>query len=157
NNQEVPAMKRARPAVVRLLVPTLAIAAVAAIGVCGNADIVSAQQPTPFVISPTPPTELNPNQGGPAAASLQQAAEFAWQEFFALTGRAAPQPPQRDTASQSCASGDQSRACVGPLVGETYRGKVEISPGSGPPHGSSPTAPSFGYDDPPQYVYGPIH
>jgi hypothetical protein len=117
-----------------------------------------------FIISPTPPSELNPGGGGPAKASLQQAAEFAWEEFFALNWPAGPQtgqPGQRDTPSSQCALGDQSANCAGPLVWQTFRGKVEIFPGfSQQPNGypsptPTPVPPnySWGYDALPQYNY----
>jgi hypothetical protein len=144
-------MERARAVVAKIFVVILVIT--------GNRGVALAQQ-APFAISRTPPTELNPTGGGPAAAALQQAAEFAWEEFFALNWPAGPQsgqPGQRDTPSSSCAFGDQSSSCAGPLVWETFRGKVEIFPGSGDPAGYSATAPSYGYDALPQYNYGPLH
>jgi hypothetical protein len=118
-----------------------------------------------LAITPSPPAELNPSGGGPAKATLQQAAEFAWNEFFALNWPAGPQngqPGQRDTASGNCAFGDQSPSCAGPLVWQTFRGKVEIFPGTGQqPNGfpsPTPTPPvppgySWGYDALPQYNY----
>jgi hypothetical protein len=123
--------------------------------------VLAAQSPSlpGLSIVSTPPLELNPSGGGPAKATLQQAAEFAWEEFFALSWPAVQQtgrPNQRDTASQACALGDQSASCAGPLVWQTYRGKVEIFPGDGnPPAGYSATDPSFGYDALPAYNYSP--
>jgi hypothetical protein len=118
------------------------------IGIWGERDVASAQQTPALAIGPNPPTELNATGGGPAQATLQQAAEFAWDEFFALNWPAGPQsgqPGQRDTPSSSCDFGDQSSSCAGPLVWETYRGKVEIFPGDhNPPPGYSATAPSYG-------------
>jgi hypothetical protein len=131
------------------------------IGIWAEREVASAQQPSQFAIGPTPPSELNPTRGGPAQATLQEAAEFAWEEFFALNWPAGPQsgqPGQRDTPSSTCHFGDQSSSCAGPLVWETFRGKVEIFPGDGnPPPGYSATAPSYGYDAPPQYNYGTLH
>ena len=121
-----------------------------------RADAVYAAQTMPFAIGSSPPTELNPNGGGPAKATLQQAAEFAWEEFFALNWPAGPQsgqPNQRGTPSATCSFGDQAAGCAGPLTWETYRGKVEIFPGTGNPPGYSATAPSYGYDALPQYNY----
>lgn len=126
--------------------------------VVAQREFVFAQQATPFAIGSTPPTELNATGGGPAQATLQQAAEFAWEEFFALSWPAVPQsgqPNQRDTPSSTCALGDQSPGCAGPLVWQTFRGKVEIFPGAGNPPGYSATAPSYGYDALPQYNYDP--
>ena len=153
-------MKRARPSIGKNLIALFAITPILAIGICGTHDAALAQAAS-FAITSTPPKELNPSGGGPAQATLQQAAEFAWEEFFALTWPAVPQsgqPNQRDTPSPTCALGDQSPACAGPLVWETFRGKVEIFPGDGnPPPGYNATAPSFGYDALPQYNYGSLH
>lgn len=155
-------MKRVLSIVVDILVLNFVVTSIPAIGIWGKSGVASAQQATAFAISPTPPAELNATGGGPAQATLQQAAEFAWEEFFALSWPAVPQsgqPNQRDTPSSStCALGDQSPGCAGPLVWETYRGKVEIFPGDGnSPPGYSATAPSYGYDALPQYNYGPLH
>src|SRR5215831_18522529 len=123
--------------------------------------------PTPGLsITSSPPTELNPSGGGPANATLTQAAQFAWNEFFALNWPAGPQngqQGQRDTPSSTCAFGDPSPACAGPLVWQTFRGKVEIFPGiTQQPNGyPSPTPTpippnySWGYDALPQYNYDP--
>ncbi|HJT00121.1 MAG TPA: hypothetical protein VJ756_13605 [Terriglobales bacterium] len=129
----------------------------------GNGEVAVAQQAPPLVISPNPPTELNGTGGGPSQATLQQAAEFAWEEFFALNWPAGPQsgqPGQRDTPSSTCAFGDQSPSCAGPLVWETFRNKVEIFPGTGNPPGYPTMLPSpippgyaYGYDALPQYNY----
>jgi hypothetical protein len=153
-------MKRTRHVVVKALVLVLVITAILAIGIWGSCGLALAQQAAPFAISSKPPAELNQSGGGPAQATLQQAAEFAWEEFFALNWPAAPQsgqPNQRDTPSPTCAFGDHSSSCAGPLVWETFRGKVEIFPGAGAPPGYSATAPSYGYDALPQYNYGPLH
>jgi hypothetical protein len=112
---------------------------------------VYAAQTIPLTISSAVPAELNPQGGGAPTATLQQAAAFAWQEFFALNWPA--KESVRDTADTSKLFGDQS----GPLVWQTYRSKVEIFPGNGyagrGPHGYQKGAPDYGYDEPPQYVY----
>jgi hypothetical protein len=152
-------MKRVLTVVVKILILAFVATSILTIGIWGKRGVVSAQQGTPFAIVSMPPTELNPTGGGPAQATLQQAAEFAWEEFFALSWPAVPQsgqPNQRDTPSSSCSLGDQSASCAGPLVWETFRGKVEIFPGDGnPPPGYSqnPNPPSYGYDALPQYNY----
>lgn len=114
---------------------------------------------TTINISYTVPNELNPTGGGAPQATIQQAAAFAWQEFIALNWPA--QSGVRDTPDQNKKFGDQS----GPLVWQTYRGKVEIFPGNGnntvgphgtviPAGGGAPTnSPDYGYNDPPQYIY----
>jgi hypothetical protein len=150
-------MTRAQPVIPKTRVANLVIAATLAIGTWCNGGVAFAQQAPPFAITSTPPTELNPTGGGPARASLQQASEFAWEEFFALNWPAGPQSGQlnqRDTPSATCAFGDHASNCSGPLVWETFRGKVEIFPGHGAPPGYSATAPSYGYDALPEYVYG---
>jgi hypothetical protein len=58
--------------------------------------------------------------GGAPAATLQQAAAFAWQEFVALNWPATA--GQRDVPD----TGQKFGASTGPLVWETFRGKVEI-------------------------------
>lgn len=110
-----------------------------------------------ITISSTVPAELNPGGGpgfGAPAASIQQAAAFAWQEFIALNWPAVAQTSglnTRDTPDNNCKFGDPK--CAGPLVWETFRGKVEIFPGQGNPPGYTPTAPSYGYDGAPSYNY----
>jgi hypothetical protein len=106
-------------------------------------------------VSRTIPDELNPPGGAPAATP-EQAAAFAWQEFIGLNWPAGDQrgePNQRDTASSRCDFGDPT--CAGPTVWETFRGKVEIFPGTGNPPGypGQNGDSSFGYDALPQYSY----
>ena len=88
--------------------------------------------------------------GGVPSATLQQAAAFAWQEFIALNWPA--MAGQRDVADQSQKFG----AGAGPLVWQTFRGKVEIFnlTKDGAPPGYSATAPDLGYNTPPAYFYG---
>jgi len=111
---------------------------------------------TPITITSTVPTELNQSGGGAPAATMQQAAAFAWQEFIALNWPAVNQTGgvvnnmqvnQRDTSDNNCKFGDPN--CTGPLVWETFRGKVEIFPGKGNPAGYPgvvPNDPYLGYD-----------
>jgi hypothetical protein len=101
-------------------------------------------------VDPTLPSDIT---GGAPAATLQQAAAFAWQEFIALNWPA--MAGQRDIADRSQKFGASS----GPLVWETFRGKVEIfnltkdAAGNYAPPGYSATAPDFGYNTPPAYFY----
>ncbi|HEV3155974.1 MAG TPA: hypothetical protein VGZ00_01375 [Candidatus Baltobacteraceae bacterium] len=113
----------------------------------------------PITISKTVPADL---PTGAPEASIQQAAQFAWQEFIALDWAAVPQKGQqgnREAPNLACAFGDTvSPGCTGPLVWETMRAKVEIFPGSGNPPGypaapPAATDPSYGYDALPQYPY----
>lgn len=104
-----------------------------------------------------PPYNLSSGTGGAPNATPDQAAAFAWQEFIALNWPAAPQqgqPNQRDTPSPTCKFGDPT--CTGPTVWQTFRGKVEIFPGTGTPPGYpnvSPSDTSYGYDATPIYKY----
>lgn len=111
-------------------------------------EVTTAQPVPPVEVNPVLPTELNQDNGGAPAATLAQAAAFAWQEFIALnwpanTGTAAN--PQRDEPNPDCKFGDTSAAspCAGgPLTWQTFRGKAEIFP-----HGT----PDTDYDSPPDY------
>ena len=124
------------------------------IGITITADVPGELNP-PFAAGP-------PSTGGAPAATPEQAAAFAWQEFIALNWPAGPQqgmPGQRDTPSTTLKFGDT--AYTGPLVWQTFRGKVEIFPGNGnpfiftPPPGYPGPAgdKSFGYDALPVYNY----
>jgi hypothetical protein len=118
-----------------------------------------AQSPIPITISSSVPNELNPGNGGAPKATPEQAAAFAWQEFIALNWPAGPQagqPNQREMPSSQYGFGDPR--FTGPLVWETFRGKVEIFPGT-PNPSTPPGYPgvnddiSFGYDALPEYRY----
>ena len=116
-----------------------------------------------ITISSDVPDELNGSGGGAPNATPEQAAAFAWQEFIALNWPAGPQagkPGQREAASNTEKFSDPKY--VGPLVWQTFRGKVEIFPGNydnfpipAPPPGfaGSSDATSFGYDALPVYNY----
>lgn len=106
-----------------------------------------------IAISPSVPVDLATSA---PAASLDQAATFAWNEFFALNWVAAP--GKRDTPAANCAFGQTGAGCAGPLVWQTFRGKAEIFPGQPTytstvkPPGYAPNDPRFGYDAAPNYV-----
>lgn len=148
----------------RIVILLLGTAILVPIAVLAGMYKSEAALPT-ITISPNVPGELNPEGGGAPQATVDQAADFAWQEFIALNWPAGPQQGkqgQRDTASSSCRFGDPT--CKGPTVWETFRGKVEIFPGQGNPPGYVAQGdPSYGYDALPQYVYndtlsgGPIN
>src|ERR1700742_2997121 len=83
-------MKRIPLVAAEIPIFAVLIASVLAVGMAGEPGIARAQTAS-FEITSTPPTELNASGGGPAQATLQQAAEFAWEEFFALkTSRRSP-------------------------------------------------------------------
>ena len=133
-----------RPAAVLLSLALLACAGLAVYTVSGQGAGAS---PT-VTVSSDFPADI---PGGAAAADLTTAAQFAWQEFIALNWPAAGSP--RDTPDTSKRFGQP-----GTTVWETFRGKVEIYPGTpaAQPHGFvDDPARSYGYDDPPKYVYSP--
>ena len=101
-----------------------------------------------ITIDPNIPAELNPGGGGPEMATFEQAAMFAWQEFIALNWPAAPN--QRGVADTTKKLGDP-----GTLVWETYRGKVEIFPGTAIGAKIGYQYPFSSYDLPPKYIYQP--
>jgi hypothetical protein len=107
----------------------------------------AARAQSDITISPDVPADI---PGGAGAATLADAANFAWQEFIALNWPATP--GTRDTADESQLFGDP--AFQGPLVWHTYRHKVEIYPGQGTPPGFDASKSDFGYSTvPPQYIY----
>lgn len=107
--------------------------------------------PQNISITPSVPSDITP------PATLQSAGAFAWQEFIALNWPAVPQTGAvgtRERPDNTKRFGDPNYN--GPLVWHTYRGKVEIYPGTGNPPGYTPDqTKSYGYDAPPKYVYQP--
>jgi hypothetical protein len=103
--------------------------------------------PSGIVISPVVPADI---PGGAHNATLAAAAQFAWQEFIALNWPALAN--SRDTPNTALKFGQTGY--TGPLVWQTYRHKVETFPGRGNPPGYSNTPPTYGYNAPPQYIYG---
>ncbi|HXI87809.1 MAG TPA: hypothetical protein VNH64_10145 [Parvularculaceae bacterium] len=143
--------KNGRPSLRQLLISTLLLS----ILIPPPAGVAAESAPA-ISVTPVVPNELNPSGGGAPAASPDQAAAFAWQEFIALNWPAGPQQGklgQRGAAASNSKFGDP--AYQGPLVWETLRGKVEIFPGTGAPPGykGSSAATSWGYDALPQYNY----
>jgi len=139
----------------------LAATAFAALGLAGLA-VTGGWTPPRATAAPaaTAAIAISPNVPGDLAtaapaASLNDAATFAWNEFFALNWAAAP--GKRDTAATNCAFGQTGPGCSGPLVWQTFRGKAEIFPGQPSftstvkPPGYDPSDPRFGYDTPPRY------
>lgn len=122
--------------------------AVLALSICLPAGFAHAQTIT---ISSSFPADI---PGGAPAATLQQSAEFAWQEFIALNWPALA--GQRDMPDNAQYFGATSSS---PLVWQTFRSKVEIfnvvkdSQGNYAPPGYSTTAPNYGYNSPPAYFY----
>jgi hypothetical protein len=117
----------------------------AALGVAlSGLAVWSLAQPPGFTISSTIPGNYTGN-------NLTSAATFAWQEFIALNW---PNQNNNGTVTQR---GTPSQQPLGtpnvPLVWHTYRGKVEIFPGTGAPNGYNPQAPDYGFSAPPAYNY----
>lgn len=121
-----------------------------------------AAQPPVITISRVVPTDI---PGGAPGASLTAAAAFAWQEFIALNWPAVPQtgaPGTRDQADAGAKFGVRAY----PLAWHTYRGKVEIFPGTGNPAGctlnqggtacAQMPGSGYGYDAPPRYIYSQV-
>jgi len=103
------------------------------------------------VISPDVPVDI---VGGAVNADVDDAAQFAWQEFIALNWPADTTNGQRDVADTTLPFGDPNY--TGPLVWHTFRHKAEVFPGSGDPNGYDVNAADFGYSTlPPVYLYQP--
>jgi len=100
-----------------------------------------------FTISPTIPTNYT-------GSTLSAAALFAWQEFVALNWP--NQVNANGTVSQRATASSQPFGTANvPLVWHTYRGKVEIFPGTGQPNGyNTNSQQSYGFDAAPAYNYG---
>jgi len=138
-----------------------------------GATLVAVAQSAPpakvaITVSPQLPADI---PGGAPNSTLTQAAAFAWQEFIALNWPAVTQngaAGTRETADTTKFFGDPTyNNASSPLVWHTYRGKVEIFPGSGIPNGSTAVTagqpqlknlgtaaqPNYGYDGAPVYTY----
>jgi len=102
-------------------------------------------------VSPVVPADI---PGGAVNADINDAAEFAWQEFIALNWPALTTNGLRDAPDTNQPFGDPDN--TGPLVWHTYRHKAEIFPGVGDPAGYDVNLPDFGYSTlPPVYTYMP--
>jgi hypothetical protein len=107
-----------------------------------------------ITISGDVPNELNPTGGGAPNATPEQAAAFAWQEFIALNWPTLPGAYGREKSAYNlCKFGNLN--CVGPLVWETMRSKVETFPGNNqpPPGFTNQSSQDYGYDAPVRYNY----
>jgi hypothetical protein len=122
------------------------------VGVCLGVSLLLLSVAAPpsrssVAITPVVPADV---PGGAPSADLAVAARFAWDEFIALNWPATQ--TRRDEANLQRPFGS-----AGPVVWETFRQNNEIYPAEGsatrPPHGYSPTDPSFGYDAGPEYLY----
>jgi len=95
-------------------------------------------------LSPKLPDDI---PGGAPNASLEQAANFAWQEFIAINWPASSKRRETPTAGAFDAKADVR-------VWETMRGRVEAYPGTSQPITARGT--DYGYDAPPRYLYDPL-
>lgn len=108
---------------------------------------------TSIIISPNVPLDLND------PSNLEQAANFAWNEFIALTWPAKAQGPVDFPRGQPLENGKYGEAGpTGQVVWETYRHRVEMYPGVSNPNGYDPAKPDLGFSSKPNYIYstGPI-
>lgn len=106
---------------------------------------------TPAQLSPQLPADI---PGGAPNATLEAAATFAWQEFIALNWPAVVQTGAVGERGRADARVPFGSTPGRPLTWETFRGRVEIYPGQGAPHGYANTPGGrFGYDALPQYIY----
>lgn len=117
------------------------------VNLCSLTGIAQTVQLPADFVSSSMPEDLTPGGKTAYQANLEQAAIFAWQEFIALNWPA--NEAKRDTpANLPLASGvNQTK------VWETFRARVESYPGQGDPNGFVNTAPDYGYDARPEYIY----
>ena len=128
------------------LVPIFGLAG----GGLANAGPTTPSTPT---ISITPQT---PNFDVKDPTNLQEAANFAWQEFIALTWPAPAQGPTSFQRGVPLTDGSTPYGKPGPtgqVVFETFRHRVEAFPGAGDPNGYDPTKPDIGFSSIPVYRY----
>jgi hypothetical protein len=108
-------------------------------------------------VTPIAVTPQTPNFDIQDPTNLQEAANFAWQEFIALTWPAPAQGPSSFPRGVPLTDGSVPYGKPGPtgqVVFETFRHKVEVFPGTGNPNGYDPTKPDFGFSSIPAYTYG---
>jgi hypothetical protein len=98
-----------------------------------------------ITVTPNVPLDLND------PSNLAEAANFAWNEFIALTW-----PADSASRGKPLASGKYGdKGPGGHVVWETYRARVEAFPAIGNPNGYDPAKPDLGFSSPPDYIYQP--
>lgn len=103
---------------------------------------------TSITISPDVPFDIND------PADLAEAANFAWNEFIALTWPAKAQGPVDFPRGQPDENGTYGeKGSTGQVVWETYRHRVEAFPGMGYPNGYDSTKADYGFSSKPVYIY----
>ncbi len=107
----------------------------------GTEEMVTAT----ITISPDVPLDLSD------PSNLAEAANFAWNEFIALTWPA--DSASRGKPLTSGKYGDKGPG--GHVVWETYRARIEAFPAMGNPNGYDPTKPDLGFSSTPDYIYQP--
>lgn len=101
-----------------------------------------------ITISPQVPYDLND------PSSLEEAANFAWNEFIALTWPAQAQGPVDFPRGQPLVTARYGEAGpTGQVVWETFRHRVEVFPGRGFPNGYDSTKQDYGFSARPEYIY----
>jgi hypothetical protein len=141
-------LRMSRFAVVAGLISLLAVTAV----VVKNPANAQAAAP-PIVVTP-----LTPTFDVQDPSNLQEAANFAWQEFISLTWPAPAQGPTSFPRGVPLTDGSVPYGKPGPtgqVVFETFRHKVEVFPGGAGvnPNGYDATKADFGFSSIPVYHY----
>ncbi|MBK5912429.1 hypothetical protein CCR85_13130 [Rhodothalassium salexigens] len=104
-------------------------------------------------IGPALPRDIT---GGAPAATLTDAALFAWRDFLALNWPAAAGARGKarvDAPLDGGALGDDAGGLPATRVWSTFKARVETYPGQGDPF--APGAADYGAQAPPRYIYGP--
>ena len=107
-------------------------------------------------VTPITVTPVTPNFDIQDPTNLSEAANFAWQEFIALTWPAPAQGPSTFPRGMPLTDGSVPYGKAGPtgqVVFETFRHKVEVFPGMGNPNGYDAGKPDFGFSSIPVYTY----
>lgn len=87
-------------------------------------------------------------------SNLEEAANFAWNEFIALTWPAQAQGPTAYPRGKPLVTGKYGdKGPTGQVVWETYRHRIEAFPAKGNPNGYDPAKPDYGYASEPKYIY----
>jgi hypothetical protein len=105
---------------------------------------------TTITISPNVPFDIND------PSNLAEAADYAWNEFIALTWPAQAQGQVAFARGKALADGIYgNKGPTGQVVWETFRHRIEAFPGQGNPNGYDASKPDFGFNSKPQFIYAP--
>ena len=101
-----------------------------------------------IVLSPNMPYDVN------NPSNLAEAANFAWNEFIAVTWPAMPQGPVSFPRGRPLTNGKYGqKGPTGQVVWETFRHRTEAFPGQGNPNGYDPSKTDYGFNSKPRYTY----